>query len=143
LAHLVRRLLSRIDVFHVVTESDSTEDKSENYAHETNITQLDYVETDGFEDVSDFRDVAEDVHDVQEVYGRVEESPEESHQHVDQHSIELACLIQWLRGITSLHGLVNQLQSDIDLQFAGYALYHVFEHQHILVRSFFCIFRRL
>jgi hypothetical protein len=96
LAHLVRRLLARIHVFHVVTESDSTEDESKHYSHETDIAQLDYIDADCLENVSDFGNVAEDIHDVQEIDGRVEESSEESDKNINQHSVEFACLIERL-----------------------------------------------
>lgn len=82
LTHLVRRLLPRIDVFHVVAESDSTEDKSKHYSHETHITQLNYVYTNCLENVTDFGNVTEDIHDVQEIYGRIEESSEESDENI-------------------------------------------------------------
>jgi hypothetical protein len=109
LAHLVRRLLARIDVFHVVTESDSTEDKSKHYSHEADIAQLDYIDANCLENVSDFGNVTEDIHDVQEIDGRIEESSEESDKNINQHSVEFTCLIERLRGVTAFQCLVNQL----------------------------------
>lgn len=120
----------------VVAESDCAEDKGENDSHETDIAQLDDVDTNGFENVTNLWDVAEDIHYVQEVDGGIEESSEEGNEHINQYSVELTSSVQRLSCITSSQCFQNQLQSYVDLRLAGYHLNKVLYLQHVLIRCF-------
>ena len=93
LTHLAFGLLSWINVFLVVAEGDCAEDEGEDNAHEADIEEFDHVESDGAEDVADFWVVAEDVHDMEEVDGRVEEGAHEGDSHVEGHSPELHAVV--------------------------------------------------
>jgi hypothetical protein len=67
----------------IVAEGDSTKNEGEDDSHDTNICKFFDVHTDSFENITNFRVIAEDIHYVQEVYGRMEEGSEESNTNID------------------------------------------------------------
>lgn len=102
LAHLFWRFLARVNVLLVVAEGDSTEHEGKDDSHEADIGKFFDVHADGFEDVSDFRVVAENIHNMKEVDGWMEEGTEEGYTYIDQDTIELSCFVEWLLSIASL-----------------------------------------
>lgn len=108
LTHLFWWFLPRVNVFLVVTEGDSTEDEGKDYSHKAHISKFFDVHTDSFEDISDFRIVAEDIHDMKEVDGWMEESTEEGYTYIHQDTIELSSFVEWLLSVTSFQGFMNQ-----------------------------------
>ena len=83
-------LITSVDVFHVVAESDCAENERKYYTHETHIDQLLNIKTYGFENVAYFWVVTENIHDVDEVERRVEEGSYERYNDVDCYSPELS-----------------------------------------------------
>jgi hypothetical protein len=118
LAHFVSGLISRVNILHVVAESYSTKDESEDHTHKADVGKLLDVNGNSFEDISDLRIVAENIHDVQEEKGGMDERSEKCNSDVHGHSIELCAGIEWLTSVSSFQYFVNQLESDIDLQFS-------------------------
>lgn len=108
LAHLFWGFFARVNVLLIVAEGDSTEHEGKDDSHEADIGKFFDVHTDGFEDVSDFRVVAENIHDVEEVDGWMEEGPEEGYTYIDQDTIELSCFVEGLFSITSFQGFMDQ-----------------------------------
>lgn len=108
LTHLFWWLLARVNVLLIVTEGDSTEHKGKDHSHEADICKFFDVHTDSFEDVSNFRVVAEDIHDVKEVDGRMEESTKEGYTYIHQDTIKLSSFVERLFSVTSFQSFVDQ-----------------------------------
>lgn len=119
LAKLFLRFLACINIFLVVAECDSTEDEGKDNPHHTHIEQLEDIETDCFEDISYFGIVAEDIHDVDEKDGRVEECADKGYSDIQCYSPKLGALIQWLCRLPSAQDYIYKLQEMVDLQFVA------------------------
>lgn len=108
LTHLFWRFLARINVLLIVAEGDGTKHERKDNSHETDIGKFFDVHTDGFEDVTDFGVVAENIHDMKEVDGWMEECTKEGYTYIDQDTVELSCFVEWLISIASLQGFMDQ-----------------------------------
>jgi hypothetical protein len=115
LAEVLLRVTTGVDIFLIVAEGDRAEDKGEDDPHEADVEELGEFEADGFEDVADLGVVAENIHDVDEVERRIEESTHEGYDHVDGYSPELSAEVQRLSGVATLDDLVQLLQLLADL----------------------------
>ena len=65
LAHLLSISFSIIDILLVITESNRTEHKSKHHTHETHISQFFDIDTDSLENITNLRNVAENIHQMQ------------------------------------------------------------------------------
>lgn len=92
LAHLGLFCLG-IDIFHVVTECDSTENKNESNAQCTDIQNALYTDGNGGKDVTKVRIVAEYIDDMNEEQWRMEESAQEGNSDIKYQSIKVNTLV--------------------------------------------------
>ena len=101
LTEVFLRLITWKDIFLIVTESNCAENKGKYYTQDTNIEELVDVETDSFENVTNFWIIAEEIHDVYEVERRIEESSNKWDKDIEENSPELRTEVDWLCGISS------------------------------------------
>jgi hypothetical protein len=66
LTHLICRLLSRINVLHIITKGNSAENKGEDDSHKADVSELFDVDGNSFKDISNLGVIAKYVHDMKE-----------------------------------------------------------------------------
>jgi hypothetical protein len=102
LTELTFRLFSRIDIFLIIAKCNCTKNKSKHNTHKTHIQKLSYIQSNSSENVTNFRVVAENVHNVDEIQGRIEKCTNERYSNIEGNSPELSTVVKRLGSLTSL-----------------------------------------